>query len=81
MSWFAWAVFPTVPDQFGGIKPELCRLFVTPESSKILSDAGLGSSAGLSDVVPLLYVSDNSVIVRLKDGHVLSIDKKIVSVI
>jgi hypothetical protein len=78
ISWFARTAYPIISEQFGGGRPKKCKLVFALESASLVSQMGIPNAAGVSEPISVLYEADSWVVIRLRDGRALSIDKKLV---
>jgi hypothetical protein len=73
-------VYPYIPRQFGGGEPTSIRVVFATDARPAARHLGVSSStsAYVSAPLELLFESNNSVVVRRVDGHVVEMDKSLI---
>jgi hypothetical protein len=81
---FMQFVYPTIPAQFGGGRPQTVRILFSPDASHGLKEIGMPLEPRkdyLSVPVELVHEANNAYVVRLPDQRIMRIDKKLANVL
>jgi hypothetical protein len=73
-------LYPRIPEQFGGGRPEPTRLLLSPEGVERAGDLGITACGGssLSCRVFLIWRGDDFVAVRTRDGTTVELEKSLI---
>jgi hypothetical protein len=81
---FMSLLYPSIPEQFGGGKPQEVRLVIDEDARRGLQEAGLSLDSKrqqLSVPLELVHETDKIYVIRLPDGRIIRIDKSLVSAV
>jgi hypothetical protein len=77
---FMGAIFPVVPEQFGGGEPKEVRLVLKQDSTKGATEVGIldTSQTQITGLMSLIYEGSDKYVVRSPEGHIVTVDKQAV---
>jgi hypothetical protein len=81
---FMSTLYPAIPEQFGGGRPQEVRLVIDADARLGLQKAGLPPDLNrpqLSVQVELIHETDTLYVIRLPDGQIMRLDKSLVSAV
>jgi hypothetical protein len=81
LQFFAVDVYPNIPGEYGGGRPERARLLVSGATRNNLKSLGLPLPPGSLVTFPLevLHMTDQMVLVKTSIGNIIDVDRKTIS--